>query len=189
MQLGDASAGERTERSQLDVALDKLNDDFAELLNATETGGLEQLTAAGRISFWRRFEAFRNRLPVVEHRLIADAEAHDLAGEYCFSSLSMLLTRVLLLSPSEAASRVRAAAALGPHTSKDGESVGPVLPSVAAAQRAGAVAPEQVQIVVRAMQKLSRPELDADEVAAAERQLAEQAQLCGPKDLRLLAPG
>ena len=65
--------------------------------------------------------------------------------------------------------------------------MGPVLPSVAAAQRAGAVAPEQVQIVVRAMQKLSRPELDADEVAAAERQLAEQAQLCGPKDLRLLA--
>ena len=187
MQLGDASAGDRTERSQLDVALDKLNDDFAELLNATETGGLEQLSAAGRISFLRRFEAFRNRLPVVEHRLIADAEAHDLAGECCFSSLSMLLTRVLLLSPSEAASRVRAAAALGPHTSKDGESVGPVLPSVAAAQRAGAVAPEQVQIVVRAMQKLSRPELDADEVAAAEKQLAEQAQLCGPKDLRLLA--
>ena len=187
MQLGDASAGDRTERSQLDVALDKLNDDFAELLNATETGGLAQLSAAGRISFLRRFEAFRNRLPVVEHRLIADAEAHDLAGECCFSSLSMLLARVLLLSPSEAASRVRAAAALGPHTSKDGESVGPVLPSVAAAQRAGAVAPEQVQIVVRAMQKLSRPELDADEVAAAEQQLAEQAQLCGPKDLRLLA--
>ena len=91
----------------------------------------------------------------------------------------MLLTRMLLLSPSEAAARVRAAAALGPRTSKDGESVGPVLPSLAAAQRAGAVAPEQVQIVVRAMQKLPRPELDADEVAAAEQQLAEQAQLLG----------
>ena len=109
-------------------------------------------------------------------------------GEYCCSSLSQLLTRVLLLSPSEAAARVRAAAALSPDASKDEEEfVGPVLPSLAAAQRAGVVAPEQVQIVVRAIQRLSRPELDADEVAAAERQLAAQAQLCGPKDLRLLA--
>ena len=99
----------------------------------------------------------------------------------------MLLTRMLLLSPSEAAARVRAAAAVGPRISTDGEPVGPVLPSLAAAQRAGAVAPEQVQIVARAMQKLSRPDLDSDQVAAAEQQLAEQAQLCGPKDLRLLA--
>ena len=124
---------------------------------------------------------------MLDHRLIADAETSDLAGECCFSSLSVLLTRVLLLSPSEAASRVRAAAALSPQTSEDAESVGSVLPSLAAAQRAGVVAPEQVQIVVRAMQKLSRPELDADEVAAAGQQLVAQAQLCGPKDLQSLA--
>ncbi len=99
----------------------------------------------------------------------------------------MLLTRMLLLSPSEAAARVRAAAALGPRTSKDGEPVGPVLPSLAAAQRAGAVSPEQVQIVARAMQKLSRPDLDSDQVAAAEQQLVKQAQELGPKDLRLVA--
>jgi Domain of unknown function (DUF222) len=95
---------------------------------------------------------------------------------------------MLLLSPSEAAARVQAAAALSPRTSAVGESVGPpVLPCLAAAQREGRVAPAQVRIVVRAMQKLSRPELDAVEVAAAEQQLAAQAQLCGPKDLQLLA--
>ena len=83
MQLGDASAGERTERSQLDVALTILDSALNGLLDTIESGGLAQLSAAGKISFWRRFEAFRNRLPVVDHRLIADAEAHDLAGECC----------------------------------------------------------------------------------------------------------
>ena len=148
------------------------------MVDTIESGGLDQLSAAGKISFWRRFEAFRNRLPLVDHSLIADAEAHDLAGEYCFSSLSVLLTRMLLLSPSEAAARVRAAAAVGPRISKDGETVGPLLPNLAAAQRAGAVTPEQVQIVARAMQKLSRPDLDADEVAAAEQQLADTGHSC-----------
>jgi Domain of unknown function (DUF222) len=143
MQLGDASAGERTEPSQLDEALNILDNALSGLVDLIECGGLDQLGAAGKISFWRRFEVFRNRLPVVDHALIADAEASDLAGEYCFSSPSVLLARVLLLSPSEAAARVRAAAALSPQTSKDGESVGPVLPSLAAAQRAGVVAPEQ----------------------------------------------
>ena len=187
MQLGDASAAERTERSQLDEALNILDTALNGLIDTVEGGGLDQLSAAGKISFWRRFEAFRNRLPLIEHSLIADAEVSDLAGEYCFSSVSRLLTRMLLLSPGEAAARVRAAAAVSPRASKDGESVVPRLPSLAPAQREGVVSPEQVQIVVRAMQKLSRPELDADEVAAAEQQLVKHAQQLGPKDLRLVA--
>ena len=35
---------------------------------------------------WQRFETFRNRLPLIDHNLIADAEATDLAGTYCFST-------------------------------------------------------------------------------------------------------
>jgi Domain of unknown function (DUF222)/HNH endonuclease len=187
MQLGDASAAERTERCQLDVALNTLDDALDGLVDTIESGGLEQLAAAEKISFWQRFEAFRNRLPLIDHTLIADAEAHDLAGECCFSNLTVLLTRMLLLSPSEAAARVRAAAALRPHSLEKAAAVGPGLLHLAAAQRAGGVSPEQVQIVVRAMQKLTRPDLDPDDVAAAEQQLAAQAQLQGPKDLRLLA--
>jgi Domain of unknown function (DUF222)/HNH endonuclease len=187
MQLGDALAGERTERSQLDEALNALDNALNGLVDTLEAGGLDQLTAAEKISFWQRFEAFRNRMPLIDHGLIADAEAHDLAGEYCFSSLSMLLTRMLLLSPSEAAARVRTAVALSPRATTDEESVGPVLPRLAAAQRAGQVSPEQVQIVVRAMQKLDRPDLDRAEVAAAEQQLVKHAQQLGPKDLRHFA--
>jgi hypothetical protein len=187
MQLADQKAGVRTERSRLDVALDKLNGDFAELLEAVEGGGLDQLNAAEKINFWQQFETFRNRLPLLDHWLIADAEATDLAGQRCFSSLAMLLTRTLQLSPGEAVSRVRAAAAVGPRTSELGEAVDPVLPRLAAAQRIGHVSTEQVQIVERAIQKLTRPDLNPTKVAAAEQQLVKHAQEFGPKDLRLIA--
>jgi Domain of unknown function (DUF222) len=186
MQLGDQAA-ERAERSPLDVALDKLNGDLAELLAAVESGGLDQLNAAEKISFWQRLETFRNRLPLIDHALIADAEASDLVGEYCFSNLKMLLARRLQLSPVDAASRVRAAAAVGPRVSTEGEAEGPVLPQLAAAQRAGEVGTEQVQIVARAMQKLTGPDLDPDQVATVEQQLVKHAQQLGPKDLRLVA--
>jgi Domain of unknown function (DUF222) len=147
MQLGDATAGERTQRSRLDVALEALDNAFDGLIEAVEAGGLDQLDAAEKISFWQKFETFRNRLPLIDHKLIADAEATDLAGQRCFSNLRMLLSRTLQLSPTEAAARVRAAAALGPRASIDGEAAGPVLPHLAAAQRAGEVGTEQVQIV------------------------------------------
>jgi hypothetical protein len=171
MQLGDATAGERTQRSPLDVALDAFDAALHGLINTIETGGLEHLSAAEKISFWQRFETSRNRLPLIDHALIADAEATDLAGQRCFSSLAMLLTRTLQLSPSEAAARVRAAAALAAPVSTEDEAEPPVLPHLAAVQRAGQVSTEQVQIVARAMQKLTRPDLNPVEVAAVEQQL------------------
>jgi hypothetical protein len=51
----------------LDVVLNKLNDVYAELLDTAESGGLDQLTAAEKISLWQRFETFRNRLPLSDH--------------------------------------------------------------------------------------------------------------------------
>jgi Domain of unknown function (DUF222) len=187
MEVGDPRAAERTEPSPLDVVLDRLNDVYTELLDSVEAGGLDQLDAAEKISFWQKFETFRNRLPLIDHRLIADAEATDLAGQRCFSSLAMLLSRTLQLSPAEAAARVRAAAALGPAVSTEGETAGPMLPHLAAAQRAGEVSTEQVQIVAKAMQKLDRSELDPVQVASVEQQLVTQAHQLGPKDLRLVA--
>ena len=184
MELGDPLS-ERVARSDLDVILDNLNHDFAELVGKMESDGLDHLSAAEKINFWQRFETFRNRLPLIDHHLIADAEATDLAGERCFSSLTMLLTRLLQLSPGEAASRVRAAAAVGPRTSALGEAVEPLLPNLAVAQREGAVSTEQVQIVARAIQQLA--DLDPDQVAAAEQQLVGNAQQMGPKELQRLA--
>jgi hypothetical protein len=179
MQLGDASAGERTERSQLDVVLDKLNDVYAELLDTIETGGLEQLNTVEKISFWQRFETFRNRLPLVDHGLIADAEASDLAGEYSFSNLARFLVRMFQLSPGEAAARVRAAAALGPRSSMLGERLEPVLSKLAAMQRDGAVTTEKVQIVERAMHKLARTGLNPADVETAAMHRCWARLICG----------
>ena len=94
MELGDP-AEQRTERGRLDVVLDKLNDDFAELLETVETGGLDQLTADQKVAVWRRFETFRNRLPLIDHSLIAEAEATDLPATACSSSLTGFLVQVL----------------------------------------------------------------------------------------------
>ncbi len=177
----------RAERSRLDVVLDKLDADFAELLDTVEGGGLDQLNAAEKVAWWQRFETFRNRLPLIDHGLIADAEATDLAGAYSFSNLARFVVRMFQLSPSEATSRVRAAAAVGPRTSMLGERLEPVLPKLAALQRDGAVTAEKVQIVERAMDKLSRPGLQVEDVEIAERLLSDYAPVLGPTDLRRYA--
>jgi len=75
-----------------------------------------------RISWWREFETFLNRLPLIDHNLIGrrsqrpgqnllllhphpildadlivDAEASDLAKTYCCSTLTQFLMRTFLV--------------------------------------------------------------------------------------------
>jgi hypothetical protein len=187
MELGDQTADERSARSPLGLAIDALNNALNGLIDTIETGGLEKLTAAEKITFWQDFETFRNRLPVIDHTLIADAEASTLAGEYAFNNLARFLVRMFQLSPTEAASRVRAAAAVGPRRSMLGERLEPLLPRLAAMQRDGAVTTEKVQIVERAMHKLSRPGLLPVDVESAEKLLTDYAPVLGPIDLRRFA--
>jgi hypothetical protein len=106
MELGDPIAEQRIEGGRLDVALDTFEGALAGLIDTVETGGLDQLTAAQKVAVWQRFETFRNRLPLIDHTLIADAEATDLPETYCSSTLIRFLVQVLQLSPGEAASRL-----------------------------------------------------------------------------------
>jgi hypothetical protein len=98
--------------------------------------------------------------------------------------MTQFLVQVLQLSHGEAASRVRAAAAVGPRTSMLGEKLEPQLRQLAALQRDGAVTPEKVAIVERAMHTLSRPALDPADVETAEHLLTGHAPILGPSDLR-----
>jgi hypothetical protein len=125
MELGDPPTAERDQRSVLDVALDAYDTALNGVIETVETGGLDQLTADQKVAVWQRFETLRNRLPLIDHSLIADAEATDLPGTYCFSTVTRFLVRVLQLSPSEAASRVRATAAVGPRTSGNDKLIWP----------------------------------------------------------------
>ena len=101
--------------------------------------------------------------------------------------MNQFLIRVLQLSPGEAASRIRAAAAVGPRTTMLGEKLEPLLPRLAALQRDGVVSAEKVQIVERAMHQLTRPDLDPEAVETAEQLLTDHAAILGPSELRRFA--
>lgn len=58
----------------------------------------------------RRFERFRRRMAMVDHRLVAEVEGRGVAAELCVTSTAALLRQVLRISPREATARVRAAA-------------------------------------------------------------------------------
>jgi hypothetical protein len=77
MELGDST------NTAMDAALDAFDTALTDVISTVESGGLEQLNAAGKVAVWQRFETLRNQLPLVDHRLIADAEASHLAEEYC----------------------------------------------------------------------------------------------------------
>ena len=62
-----------------------------------------------------------------------------------------------------------------------------MLPQLAALQRNGELTVEKVQIVERAMDKLSRPGLDPEAVETAEQLLTDYAPILGPSDLRRYA--
>jgi Domain of unknown function (DUF222) len=162
MQLGDSTATTHEQRSRLDKALDHFDSAITELITTVETGELDQLEGAEKVAVWQRFERTRNKLPLVDHRLIAHADATDLPRQYCSSTMIQFLVRVLQLSHGDAAARVHAAAALGPRASMLGERLEPLLPQLAAFQHEGVVSTEKVQIVERAMNKLTRPSLDPE---------------------------
>ena len=110
------------------------------MISTVETGGLDQLSAEEKVAVWQRFETIRNRLPLIDHRFDRRRRSRTTwPEEYCSSTMTQFLIRVLQLSPGEAASRVRAAAAVGPRTTMLGEKLEPVLPRLAALQRDGVV--------------------------------------------------
>jgi hypothetical protein len=187
MQLGDLSTDERNQRSPLDEALDDAEQALTTMISLLEAGNLDPLSNEQTISWWQRFEAFRNKLPLVDHGLIAHGEAADLPREYCSSTMIQFLVRVLQLSHGEAAARVHAATALGARTSMLGEALEPLLPQLAALQRDGVVSTEKVQIVERAMHNLTRPTLDPAAVETAGQLLTEHAVILAPAELKRFA--
>jgi hypothetical protein len=187
MELGDSTTAEPDQRSVVEGILDKLNDDLAELIAALESSGFDQLHADQKVAVWRRFERIRNKLPLVDHQLIAHADTADLPRQSCTPTIPQFLVRVLQHTHAHPAARVRAAAAVGPRGTMLGERLEPLLPGLAALQRDGVVSAAKVQIVERAMHTLSRPSLDPAAVQTAEQLLTEQAPILAPAELHRFA--
>jgi Domain of unknown function (DUF222)/HNH endonuclease len=168
-------------------ALDQLSTGLDHLIKLVEDGGLDQVDDAGLVGFLQGFERFRNRLSLIDHVGIAGLVARDLPTKLCQGSARRVLASALRISKSEAARRVRAAEAVGPRTSMLGESLDPVRPHLAAAQRDGEVSAEQVAIIERAITPVDRRGFDPADIAAGEQLLIAHARSFGPEDLRQLA--
>ena len=129
--------GGTAEPTAFDAARDAFRTGLEHLIKLAADGSLEQYDDVGFVAFMQEFEQARNRLSLIDHQIIADAERRDLPTVLCQGSMRRVLTSVLSLSKREAAGRVRAAEAVGPRISMLGESLEPVRPVLAAAQRDG----------------------------------------------------
>lgn len=181
---GSVAVGDMT---PVDDALDGLITSFDHLMKLLDDGGLESYQDMAFIGFMQTFERLRNRLSLVDHRVIADGDRRGLPDLVCQSTMFKVLTSVLSVSRAEAARRVRAAEAVGARTTMLGEELAPPREYLAAAQHTGEVSAEKVAIVQSALAKVDRPGFDPGEIIAGERLLTEHATVFGPEDLRLLA--
>lgn len=133
-----------------------------------------------------RREVLARRAPAVDHRILARLAADGNPGALGASSLSMALAERLRISPTVARRRLGEAADLGPRVTTTGQPLPPVLPSLAAAQAAGSVGAEHVEIARKAYAKI--PEVVAEpDRARAEAGLAQLANDYGPQTFRKLA--
>lgn len=174
------------ESTRVGQALDGLREGLARLLDSLEGDGLEGFDAAGLLGLMQEFEVFRNRLSVVDHRLIGAAEAAGVAGLCGQPSMRQALVHLLRLSPGEASRRVVAAQACTEQVSTLGEVLPPARPHLAAAQAAGVVSAEQVHVVASALDKVDRRGFDPTDIVSAEKLLCDFAGTFGTKDLRHL---
>ena len=138
----------------------------------------------------QEFERARNRMPLIDHQIIAAAPAAGPGAPSCVKgSMRRVLMSVLSLSKGEAARRVRA------RRRRSGRGrrcwANPWEPALAAAGGGatcnGEVSAEKVAIIERALDEVDRGGLDPADLAAGEALLTGHAAVFPPEDLRLLA--
>lgn len=170
-----------------DHALDQLVTGLDHLVKVVEDGGLDHYDDLQFIGFVQAFERVRNRMPLIDHRIVGDGEARRIADVWTQPNLSRVLVSALRISSAEANRRVRAAEAVAARISLTGEPLEPRRPVLAAAQRAGEVTPEQVHLIQRALYGVDRPGFDPADIAVGEQLLTAQAATFEPKVLAQLA--
>ncbi len=187
MDLGGAATDDRRQLSPVDHALAEFVTGLDHLIKTVEDGGLDHFDDPELVEFMQAFEQTRNRMALVDHRLISDATVRGLPERLAQSSMTRVLMFGLRLSAGEASRRVHAAAALGMQTTILGEPMEPRRPVLAAAQRAGEVTTEQVHIINHALESVDRKGFDPADIARGEEMLTSHAASFAPKELAQLA--
>ena len=170
-----------------ELALAELNARLDQLVVEWDRGELSGVDDETLIRLLHQAEAFRNRLSVLDHHLVATVVERQLPDRLASATPARFLVSTLRLSPGEAARRLRAAAAVGPRTSPLGQALPPARPVLAAAQRTGAVSAEQVAIIERALRQVDRPGFDQADITAGEALLTHHAATFAPQELSRLA--
>ena len=181
MELG---AGEAT---AVDHALDGFRSQRVDLIKVVEDGGLDAYDDLGFVGFLQRCERVRNRIALVDHRAVRDAEARRLADTWTQPNLAAVLVQALRVSHGEAARRVRAAEQVGERITMTGEPLEPLRPALALAQRDGLASPEQVDVCVRAIASVDHRGFDPADLDTADELLAGFTPMFEPKRLRDVA--
>lgn len=119
-------------------------------------------------------------------RVVADIDARGVAPKQAAVSTAEFLRERLLVSPSEAKSRVRAAREILASVAPSGETIPPALAETAAAAAEGAISLEHARVISRTMERLPTG-LDPGIRAEAESQLARHARSLDPARLTVAA--
>ena len=120
----------------LENAADQFATGLNHLVKVLADPGLSTLDQDRFIGVMQNLEQTRNRIPLIDHALIGEAETRNLPEALTQPSMIRVLMSVLRLSPGEASRRVRAAAAMGERTSMLGQPLPPRRPHLALAQQA-----------------------------------------------------
>ncbi|MCW2539079.1 MAG: endonuclease [Frankiales bacterium] len=149
-------------------------------------GVVRGLRDADLLAELRSLEVAERRLASARHARVAELDRRDLARPLGATNVKNLLVAMLRISPAEAKRRVTAAHALSERVSMVGQLLVPVLPSVASAAGEGAISPEQVGLIIGALDEL--PDLfPVEEFERAEQVLTTAARECDPKQLAAVA--
>ncbi|GBE64820.1 hypothetical protein MFM001_12820 [Mycobacterium sp. MFM001] len=145
----------------------------------------EVLTTPESLAMLECCETLRRQLPAVEHPLITQL-AEQASDTELGGTLRFALAERLRITPAEASRRIHDADELGERQALTGESLEPVLPATAAAQRAGQIGAGHVAVIRSFMHRLPGF-VDVETREHAEAHLAGLAAQHRPDDLAKLA--
>ncbi len=149
-----------------------------------EAGGLSSSADADVLEEAVALETVRRRLGAAEVHVVAELDHRAIGSRVGARSTVGLLAGRLRLSPFEAKCRVLASQALGPRRSLAGELLAPLVPGLAAAQRAGEVSSEHIRLTLAALDRVP-PTLGAAAAGEAARILTEVARHGSPREVSL----
>lgn len=164
------------------LALTQASVALNDVITIAEDDGLAVLDDESFATFVQDLEKFRNRIGLVDHQVVNDADNRDLGRRWMRRNTTGLMRHLLHISPGEAHGRRQAAEAISPRKSMQGEALPPKRPVLAAAFRAGTLNPNQLNTAIRTLETLDKAGIDPAESSKAEATLADLGSQFEPKD-------